>query len=94
MKLSETPGRHGEHDDGFYVPDSLRRSALGSDCMDVAEREILAAGYATPGEIASWQHAAAEDVQMAVATAQREAKPDPFQEHWDPYSTPGMSGVH
>lgn len=85
---------HGEHDDGFYVPETLRRSALGADCNDIGEREILDAGYATPDEIARWKHDATEDAQIAVATAQQEAKPDPFREDWDPYSTPGMTGMH
>lgn len=85
---------HGEHDDGFYVPESVRESHLGSDCMEVAEREILESGMATTDEIAGWKQEAADDVQAAVATAQREAKPDPFQESWDPYSTPGMAGIH
>ena len=85
---------HGEHDDGFYVPDALKASGLGIDCMDIAEREITGAEYATPDEIADWKQTAAEEVQLAVATAQREPKPDPFQEDWDAYSTPGMSGMH
>lgn len=85
---------HGEHDDGFYVPDSLRDSRLGVDCMEVGEREILEAGFATPEEIAAWKQVATDDVQAAVATAQREAKPDPFEESWEVYATPGMSGIH
>ncbi len=85
---------HGEHDDGFYVPDTLRDSRLGIDCMEIGEREILDSGFAMPGEIAGWKQAATDDVQAAVATAQREAKPDPFKDDWNPYSTPGMTGVH
>jgi pyruvate dehydrogenase E1 component alpha subunit/2-oxoisovalerate dehydrogenase E1 component alpha subunit len=85
---------HGEHDDGFYVPESLRASHLGADCMEIAEREISEAGLAGPDEIAEWKRIAKDDVQTAVATAQREAKPDPFQEDWNPYSTPGMTCIH
>jgi TPP-dependent pyruvate/acetoin dehydrogenase alpha subunit len=85
---------HGEHDDAFYVPDELKESPLGRDCLDVGEEEILQAGMATAEELAEWRVTCAEDVQAAVATAQREPKPDPYQDDWNPFATPGIAGIH
>lgn len=79
---------HGEHDDASYVPDSLRAGELGSDCLEVGEKQMLEAGYATAEEIAAWRQETNDEVQMALATAQREARPDPWHETWETRSTP------
>ncbi|NNC87576.1 MAG: thiamine pyrophosphate-dependent dehydrogenase E1 component subunit alpha [Akkermansiaceae bacterium] len=81
---------HGEHDDAAYVPESVRQSPLGRDCMTVAETQMTEGGFATAGEIAAWREQAAEDVQAAVATAQQEPGPDPFRDDWNAYATPGF----
>jgi pyruvate dehydrogenase E1 component alpha subunit/2-oxoisovalerate dehydrogenase E1 component alpha subunit len=73
---------HGEHDDASYVPAELRESSLGRDCLDVAEAQIVDAGFATADEITGWRRAFAEEVQEAVATAQREPGPDPYRDSW------------
>ena len=85
---------HGEHDDAFYVPESLKQSPVGRDCMDVAEQQMREEEFATAGEVAAWKQGAAEDAQSAVATAQQEAKPDPYQDDWRSYSTPGFTANH
>ena len=85
---------HGEHDDGFYVPEDLKQSPAGRDCMPVAERQMLDEAFADSGEIATWKHQAVDDVQAAVATAQQEAKPDPWKDDWRSYATPGFSANH
>ena len=73
---------HGEHDDSSYIPESLRKSPLGRDCLEVARGRIIDETWATPAELQRWEEAAAEQVQVALATAQKEPGPDPFQEKW------------
>jgi pyruvate dehydrogenase E1 component alpha subunit/2-oxoisovalerate dehydrogenase E1 component alpha subunit len=74
---------HGEHDDGSYVPDTLRAGALGRDCMEVGQLQLVEGGYATHDEIERWKVDAAEEVQAAVAQAQQEPLPDPWTEVWE-----------
>ncbi|MBT44265.1 MAG: pyruvate dehydrogenase [Deltaproteobacteria bacterium] len=78
---------HGEHDDAFYVSETLKNSPLGRDCMAVAEQQLLAAGFLTEPEIEAWKTEAAEEVQAAVALAQQEAAPDPFLDDWIVYAS-------
>lgn len=78
---------HGEHDDAFYVPESLRNGHYGRDCIEVATRQLVAKGITTDEEIAGWQDQFAEEVQRAVAQAQQEAPPDPYREEWCAIST-------
>ncbi len=78
---------HGEHDDAFYVPDSARHGHYGRDCLEVGIRQVLELGFATVEEIEFWRHEAAEDVQRAVAQAQREPAPDPYREDWASLAT-------
>ena len=73
---------HGEHDDGSYVPDTLRAGHLGQDCMDVARQQMVDSGYATAEEIEGWRSELEDRVQRALAKAQQETKPDPWHETW------------
>ena len=82
---------HGEHDDASYVPETLKNSPLGRDCMAVAEQQLLAAGFLTEPEIEAWKKEAAEEVQTAVALAQQEAAPDPFADDWIVYASPELA---
>ena len=79
---------HGEHDDGSYVPDTLRAGHLGRDCMDVAAAQIIEAGFADAGEVEAWRLETADRVQAALALAQQEPKPDPWTESWQACSMP------
>jgi len=81
---------HGEHDDASYVPEELKETALGRDCMEIAEEQLLEDRMATPEELAQWQAEATEKVQEAVAIAQKERGPDPYREDWRSTITPGM----
>jgi len=85
---------HGEHDDAFYVPEELKRSPIGRDCLVVAERSLLERGVVTAAEVAAWKAEAARESQAAVATAQQEPPPDPYQDDWRTLSTPGLSEIH
>jgi len=78
---------HGEHDDGSYVPNQARSGHYGRDCIEVAIRQLVEMGAATPDEILSWQDSIAEEVQRAVAQAQQESGPDPYREDWSALST-------
>ena len=78
---------HGEHDDGHYVLDALKRSATGADCMKVTEQFILDEGLGTAAELEHWRADAVRQVEEAVATAQREPAPDPDTEDWCALST-------
>ena len=78
---------HGEHDDGSYVPAEARVDHYGQDCIEVAMRQLLENHFASTDEIIAWQDQIADEVQRAVAQAQQEAVPDPYQEDWTALST-------
>ena len=78
---------HGEHDDGFYVPSEVKKGHYGRDCIEVAMRQLVENGIATVDEIFSWQDQFADEVQRAVAQAQQEAPPDPYNEDWTALAT-------
>lgn len=73
---------HGEHDDAGYIRPDLKSCALGRDCLSVAESELLTHDWASPQDLNSWRSEATHEVVSAVATAQREAGPDPYAEDW------------
>ena len=41
--------------------------------------------------IFQWKEEAAEEVQAAVATAQQEPGPDPYEEDWKVYASPDLN---
>ncbi len=73
---------HGEHDDAHYVDPALRASAIGRDCLKVAEERMVADGWAEAAELTQWRDDALRQVEEAVATTAREAAPDPNDEDW------------
>lgn len=73
---------HGEHDDAGYVAPALRESALGRDCLRVAEQHLLTERWADAATVEIWRHDALQQVEEAVATTMREPAPDPNQEDW------------
>ncbi len=81
---------HGEHDDASYVAAQLRESSLGRDCLDIGIAQMIEQDLASSEEISKWQDEAAELVQQAVASAQKEPTPDPYQEDWRAVSEEGM----
>ncbi len=78
---------HGEHDDASYVPETVRSGPYGRDCMDIAAAQMVESGYADETEIESWREAVTDEVQRALATAQREPDPNPWDERWEARST-------
>lgn len=81
---------HGEHDDGSYVDPNLRTSGLGRDSIDVGKAQVIEHGIVDTAEIEAWEQEAAETVQAAVATAQKESGPDPYLDDWRSYSNPNL----
>jgi pyruvate dehydrogenase E1 component alpha subunit/2-oxoisovalerate dehydrogenase E1 component alpha subunit len=85
---------HGEHDDAHYVEATLKASTVGRDCLKVAEDQLCQAGFLTPQGLAEWRREAVRDVENAVAQAQREPGPDPYQEDWTALSTKSLMEIH
>lgn len=79
---------HGEHDDASYVPQNLKESELGRDCIELAATDFIAQSIATAEEIAEWKEQAGNEVQESVAQAQQESVPDPYQDDWRAFATP------
>jgi pyruvate dehydrogenase E1 component alpha subunit/2-oxoisovalerate dehydrogenase E1 component alpha subunit len=73
---------HGEHDVAQYVDLKLKASALGRDCLKVAEEHLLAQNWADGKALEMWRSEAAHKVEEAVATVQREGVPDAYTEDW------------
>ncbi|WP_367874089.1 thiamine pyrophosphate-dependent dehydrogenase E1 component subunit alpha [Luteolibacter sp. Populi] len=73
---------HGEHDDGSYVPPLMRAGHLGRDCLETGIVQMIEGGHATVDEIERWKSEFADEVQVAVAQAQQEPVPDPWDEEW------------
>ena len=80
-------GGHGEHDDASYVPDMVKAGPYGRDCIDVAEKQLVDHGIMSAEEIQQIRETATIEVQAAVAQAQQEPVPDPYQEVWQAWST-------
>ena len=78
---------HGEHDDAGYVDAKMKASPLGRDCLKVSEDFIRQSEWAAAAVLASWRAEAVQKVEESVATVQREAGPDPFNENWCALST-------
>lgn len=77
---------HGEHDDASYVDPALKSSTMGQDCLLLAEKEILARGWASSDETKAWRHEAEEEVNSTVDKVRREPGPDPEEDDWMAYS--------
>jgi acetoin:2,6-dichlorophenolindophenol oxidoreductase subunit alpha len=73
---------HGEHDDAHYVDPKLKASAVGQDCLKLAEAEILHRNWAEAPELATWRAETVRTIEEAVAKVQREPAPDPYEEDW------------
>jgi pyruvate dehydrogenase E1 component alpha subunit/2-oxoisovalerate dehydrogenase E1 component alpha subunit len=73
---------HGEHDDAHYVDPALRETPVGRDCVDVAEKQLLARGWADRHELDQMAAEASREVDEAVAVVSREPSPNPDEEDW------------
>ena len=78
---------HGEHDDANYVDPKLRQSAVGGDCLGLAEQRLLREEWMSPKALRELQEEIQSQVEEAVATTLREPLPDPNNEDWCPLAT-------
>ena len=78
---------HGEHDDAGYISPEQKNSALGRDCLKVAEEFLLDKKFADAAQLAVWRSEAIREIEEAVAQAQREPAPDPYEEKWSALSS-------
>ncbi len=85
---------HGEHDDAGYIPQKLKESALGRDCLQLAEQQLIERHFAEPADINEWRDAAVREVDEAVARVQREPAPDPYQEDWCALASRHLQETH
>ena len=85
---------HGEHDDANYIDPTLKKSALGQDCLKVAEEHLLKQDWADSGLIEAWRDEFHRKIEEAVATVQREPGPDPFKENWQAISSSHLVEMH
>jgi pyruvate dehydrogenase E1 component alpha subunit/2-oxoisovalerate dehydrogenase E1 component alpha subunit len=80
---------HGEHDDASYIPESLKNSELGRDCLLLARESLIKKGWMDAGEAASWREAVAAEVEETAAKVLREPAPDPVDEDWNAFAVLG-----
>jgi pyruvate dehydrogenase E1 component alpha subunit/2-oxoisovalerate dehydrogenase E1 component alpha subunit len=73
---------HGEHDDAHYVSEVLKTSAVGKDCLLLAEEKILENGWSTANEIADWKKSIHQEIETTTAKVRKEPTPDPAEEEW------------
>ena len=85
---------HGEHDDASYVDPKLKTSALGRDCLKVAEAQLLEQGWADTRMLATWRSESVQTVEESVAKVQREPGPDPYKEDWCALASKHLSEGH
>ena len=78
---------HGEHDDASYIAPEQKNSKLGRDCLKVAEDFLLKKEFADTAQLAIWRSEAIREIEEAVAQAQREPAPDPYEEKWSALSS-------
>jgi pyruvate dehydrogenase E1 component alpha subunit/2-oxoisovalerate dehydrogenase E1 component alpha subunit len=85
---------HGEHDTGEYIDSSLKKSALGRDCLKVAEEKLFEKNWADAKTIEEWRKEFQHTIEEAVAKVQREPSPDPFKENWQAISSTHLVETH
>lgn len=82
---------HGEHDDAAYIPEELKASLLGRDCLSLAESAILEKNLATAEEVATWRRDLEEEVETITSRVLREPPPDPDEEEWSAYASSAVA---
>jgi acetoin:2,6-dichlorophenolindophenol oxidoreductase subunit alpha len=85
---------HGEHDDASYIPQEIRHSPAGRDCLRAAEEQALSQAWIDPAQLDLWRLRASQQIEEAIAQTQREPSPDPFQEDWSAFSARHLAELH
>ncbi len=73
---------HGEHDDASYIPAELKQAYAERDPVAVARCQLLERGWLSEREDEALNEEVREEVQRAVAQAQREPSPTPQTLDW------------
>jgi acetoin:2,6-dichlorophenolindophenol oxidoreductase subunit alpha len=85
---------HGEHDDASYIPQDVKNSLVGRDCLRVAEERALAEAWLDQSQLDLWRIEAARQVEEAITRTQREPGPDPFAEDWSALASRHLAELH
>lgn len=80
---------HGEHDDASYIPDSLKKSELGRDCLLLARESLIGKGWMSAEEAEAWRESVAAEVDETASKVLREPAPDPVDEDWNAFAVLG-----
>src|SRR5436853_3102785 len=78
---------HGEHDDASYITEEIKREPFARDCLKVAEQRIAGLNLVDDKTLTEWRKEAVLTVDVAAATAQKEAAPDGRKDDWCAIST-------
>ena len=78
---------HGEHDDFSYVTEDIRKQPFARDCLQLAERFITENKLVDAETLRAWRDQAAQEVEQAFSTAQKEPVPEGTEEDWCAIST-------
>ena len=85
---------HGEHDDGSYVDPAFKTAHVGGDCVLLAEKFLIAQGWATESECAKWRREAEEEVNTTVDKVRREPSPTAEEDDWAAFSNPEFAEIY
>jgi acetoin:2,6-dichlorophenolindophenol oxidoreductase subunit alpha len=78
---------HGEHDDASYIPDALKKSPLGRDCLELAREALGERGWLSEEEASSWEASVEQEVEETASKVLREPAPDPSEEDWNAFAS-------
>ena len=73
---------HGEHDDFSYLDKNLKTSAVGADCLLVAQKHIVDQGWKTAEELAEWHRETEQEINTTADRVRREPSPDAEEDDW------------
>lgn len=85
---------HGEHDDAGYITAALKKSDLGVDCLQLAEKELMDAGLMDSARITKLREEVVSEIEKGIAQVQREPAPDPYQEDWCALASRHLQETH
>ena len=84
---------HGEHDDCSYIDPKLKNSAIGRDCIKVAEEYMVEQGWTDGETIRNWHAETHQKIDDAAASVGKEPAPDPYREEWRTLATEHLEEV-
>ena len=81
---------HGEHDDASYIPEAMKKSPLGRDCLELARHSLIEREWLSHEEADSWHKAVEKEVEETASKVLREPAPDPSEEDWNAFASPSL----